>query len=297
MKKLCLFILFCGMIQSTLIACDACGCSIAGGGVGLYANYRNNFITLGYQWSAFHAAGQDAHSMDDFHIVEVSSRFYFTDRLKVDAFLPYRINVRHDHGDKLSLNGLGDARLLIGYTVLKDKLLGENWGVFSEVNAGVKLPTGKYDPSLHDKDLPENFNLGTGGMGYMLQSNTMFYRERDGFIVAFSALVQGKSSDDYDYGDQYTVQTSYYREVPLSPGLKLIPNAGLAIEWITGDQYANGQEVSGTGGHGGFVNAGFTFKAEKWMAGATYAVPLWDTYSDGEVDAKNRFSVQVSYLF
>ena len=57
-------------------SCDACGCSINGGGVGLLSSYKNNFVSLPWSNARFiGVAGHGAGGIDVFSNLELSARY------------------------------------------------------------------------------------------------------------------------------------------------------------------------------------------------------------------------------
>ncbi|MEM1320086.1 MAG: hypothetical protein AAGG75_07490 [Bacteroidota bacterium] len=299
MKRSLLLITLSFLLLPLSQACDACGCSIGGGGIGLMPAYKSNFIGLGWQMARFSGATDFASRLhDDFQVLELSARYHLNARLKLLFFQPYRINTRHFiEGSTRSIQGLSDPRIMASYTLFRDVALGEQSSLFFELGAGLKLPVGKYDPNIHANDLPENFNIGNGSLGYLLQSNLVITIQKAGIVLATNYQHNSKSRSDYQFGHQLNNQLILFWEQSLGENLQLIPNAGLQAEWIGTDHYANGMEVHGTGGKGLFANAGINLKNDTWLFGISYSQPLHSNYSNGEVSAEGRLSCQLSYLF
>lgn len=279
-------------------ACDACGCSIGGNGIGLLSNYRNNYIGLGWQLGRFNSVpGHGLGSEDQFHTLELSLRYHFTDRFKVLAFQPYRINRRlNSDQSEQQLSGISDTRILGAYTLLRDAALG-TVKVFWEAGAGVKLPVGTYNAHIHDTNLPENFNIGNGSWGYLLQSNLVLIQRQLGLVLNGTYQHNGPARSDYQFGHQLTGQALVFAEANIGNRLQLVPNAGLSLEQITTDRYANGKSVSGTGGRGTYFSGGINLKAGNWIFGAAASLPVEQSYSHGEVEAQPRLSTQILFTF
>ncbi len=77
---------------------------------------------------------------------------------------------------------------------------------------------------------------------------------------------------------------------------RIVPYAGLNGEFIEDDTYANGNTVHSTGGTALFATAGLNVGWDKWQLGAAYSNPINQNYSDGEVVAKQRFSIELNYF-
>ena len=285
------------MFQSSR-ACDACGCSISGGGLGMLTAYRNNFVGLGWQALSFHGISLYGNSYKDyFQSFNLTARYHFTNRFKALLIQPYNLNIRYSDEETLSLHGLADTRILGSYTFLRNAKLGKQGELFFELGAGAKLPTGKYDPYIHQTNLPENFNPGNGSWGLVLQPNAVITHKKAGMIISGNYLFNGRSSTGYHFGNQATTQLLFFREITISEFTKLIPNAGWVSESVMEDKYANDKPVKGTGGQGSFVSTALNLKTSDWMFGLSYSHPITGNYSSGEVKAQGRLSAQLFYNF
>lgn len=296
-KRFILLAMFGLWSNFTALACDACGCNIGSNSLGLLTAYKNNFIGLGWQMASFHAIPEHGNANDDFHIIDLSIRYHLSERMKVLLHQPYRINVRENEGVTDGLNGISDTRILGSYTILKNRKINKNATLFLEMGGGVKLPTGKYDANLHQTNLPENFNLGNGSWGYLAQTNMVFNYKKVGFVFGGNYQHNGRTSSGYQFGHQLTIQSMVFWEHKLTKSIKLIPNAGVFSEWVTNDKYANNNTVTGTGGNGTFASVAVNLQQNDYLLGFSYAHPLAENYSDGEVQAKGRLNVQLSFIF
>ena len=280
-------------------ACDACGCSVNGVGVGLMAAYRQNYIGIQYQYAPFssklvHAQG----AVDEFHTFELAARYRLWRRLSLQLMQAWRLNNRqHPDGDA-SLNGLGDTRLLANFAVLNQLPLGNEFRLYAEVGAGTKAPTGKFDPNLHnEQNLPENFNPGNGSWAYLLQSNLVLSRKGAGLALSGSYQHNLPSEGGYRFGGQWSGQALLFNEFPLPGRLSVTPYGGFSIEKVAQDEKADGKYAPSTGGRGCFAAAGLNLKFDNWLLGAALSQPFSQHYSNAEVEAKGRLTVQVSHIF
>lgn len=298
-KRLLLLPLFALLSWQWALACDACGCSIGGNGIGLLGIYRTNFVGLGWQTVHFQSAPRHgAGSEDYFHTLELSVRYHLSDRFKVLVYQPYRLNHRlNSDGSDQRLDGMSDTRILGSYTVFQNQMLGSQTSLFLEIGAGLKLPVGAYNPHIHDTNLPENFNIGNGSWGYIIQPSLVLTHQKVGIVLNGIYQHHSRTELDYRFGHQLTGQLLFFAEAALNDNLKFIPNAGLTLEQITDDRYANDKPVSGTGGNGTFFSAGLNVKLGNWMIGTAASLPLEQSYSNGEVDAGSRLSAQISFTF
>ena len=301
MIKKIFFIVFFGLLWSTgsLLACDACGCSASNIGVGLMTDYRSNFIRLGYFRTRYKSNSEHDHSGSDvFNQIDLSFRYAIGKKKKLwlTAHTPYNINVRSNESENLSVAGLSDIRLIASYVVLNNVLVGKASTLYLEAGGGLNLPTGKYDANLHDRNLPENFNLGRGNLGYIIQVNTLLNLPSFGLMLNSNYQLNSDTKSGYHFGNQLNTQVIGFKEFAFNK-FKIIPNAGLSFESITSDQYSNGKDVPETGGTGLFLSSALNFKTEKWLAGFSYSAPLTQQYSQNAVIAKERIALHFSFIF
>lgn len=297
MKALTLTLLLAFASLNAAHACDVCGCSISGTGMGLMSAFRTNFASLTWQQVAFqgsllHGSG----SYDQFHTLDLNVRYHVSARWKVQWQQPYRINIRDTQGEISKLHGIGDARASINYTLLPN--VGENLKWYAELGIGAQLPTGAYNAEIHTLDLPENFNVGQGNWALLFQPRLIVQWQQAGLLAAAMHQRNTASRSGYTFGNQLAAQLQAFYQFNLKSSDRwLSPYIGLIHERIEQDRYANGTLVSGTSGTGWFLNAGMSFKLPSIMCSASIATPQRQMYSLSEVTAQNRVMVQVSYLF
>ncbi len=299
-KKLVFIVFSCfvlGIMSAN--ACDVCGAGANNMGIGLLTNFRSNFIRMGYFQSSFTSNFEHDYSVKDrFEQIDLTIRYSLgkNNRWKAMASLPFGKNSRTTHDENQIERGMADCRFNVNYVLLNNLKVGENAMLYVEAGTGLSIPTGKFDSSIHDRNLPENFNIGRGALGYIFQLNSVLSNGKNGVVLSANYQINSATETGYRYGNQLTSQLTLFRELPLKQ-LKLIPNLGLNFEKITKDKYTNNNTVPGTGGNGLFLSSSVNIKTEKWLTGFSYAIPLADKYSDSEVKAKGRIVCHVSYLF
>ncbi len=296
-RSLLLSVLFL-VFQQNGFACDACGCSISGGGIGLLANYKKNFVAL--NWSGARFVGSPLHGSggtDIFNTVELSLRFHISKRFKVQLNQPYRYNTRRIGENSDGRSGISDTRIVATYAILKDWPISKRIRLYFEVGGGIKLPLGAYDKDIQKKNLPENFNVGNGSWGYLFQPNLLLTRYNLGLIINGFFQLNEKTKDGYHFGNQTAIRTAVFYDAYLGKGFSIAPAAGVYYERIGQDRYAFQSDVPGTGGRGTFLQTGTTFKYKQWSYNFTYSFPLKQSYSEEAVDARGRISTQITYLF
>lgn len=295
--------MFCFAIacSSNTNACDACGCSVNGFGIGLMTDYRSNFIRLGYFDTQFSSNPEHGHhnSSDVFTRMNVSFRYSFKklSKLRFMGDLSYGRNTRSDSGSETSIGGFSDTRLIVNYALLNTMAKNMKTAFYLEAGGGLSLPTGRFNADIvSDEDLPENFNIGNGSLGYIFQMNAVLSHNKYGFLINNNYQLNSRTAQGYHFGNQFSSQLTAFREFPTEK-FSIIPNAGLLYERISSDEYSNKNQVPEKGGEGLFFSSAINFKTEKWLAGVSYSLPIDQHYSGGVIDAGNRLAVHFSYLF
>lgn len=277
-------------------ACDVCGSS--GVGIGLLTDYKSNFVRLSYSYTSFEAAPQVGYRVSDrFHQANLSVRYGIGENIRLFADLPVASNWRYSALETApqQQTGLGDAQIL-GYYVPYNRSLSAQNRLYWEIGGGFQFPIGTYDPDIHDRNLPENFNVGRGSMGYLVQTNAILTLQKWGIVANLRYQHNGPTPKGYRFGDNWRAQGTLFYEIPVKT-VRLVPNLGIGIEHLLGDRYANGKMVSGTDAVGCFLSAAFNVKTTNWVAGILVALPAFNYYGQGNIQATGRLSCQFSYLF
>ena len=299
-KRIVFIVLGCLLLSNTsLFACDACGCSASNMGIGLLTDYKSNIIRLSFFNTRFKSYPEhESLVSDNFTQFSLSMRYAIGKgkRVRLSAVLPFGINSRNVSQGKFTEKGLSDIRLTTNYVILNTKQIGKKTALYLEAGGGFNLPTGKYDENIHNRDLPENFNIGKGNLGYILQMNSVLSYSEYGILLSNNYQLNSNTKSGYRFGSQLVSQLIGFREFQLQK-FKLIPNVGLLFESISNDTYANGKSVSETGGEGLFLASALNFKTDKWLAGISYANPLLHNYSESAVIAKEKVALHFSIIF
>lgn len=278
--------------------CDACGCSIMGQPSGLLSQYRKSYLSMGYSRSGFTSApGIGEGSSDAFHTLDLTFQYYFSSRFHAGLYQPYRINTRNGGQGQQEVHGFSDTRLQGSYTFFQATKPKSKFVVYLDAGIGLSLPTGKYDPHLHDQNLPENFNPGNGSLGYSLSQTSSLSYGSIGLVIKNNWTQFTGTPAGYQYGDQWVANLLTFIELPIDTQFSVLPMAGFQFENVASDHYANGNNVHGTGGQGTYFSAGGQLKFKTWLCTFQYVLPMSGTYSDGEVQPDQRLSLQLTHLF
>lgn len=283
--------------SSTLHACDSCGSGGLTSGVGIFTGLQNNSVGLQYRFAQFESAPNVGSSTDYFHQWNLSGSVFLLPKWKIAFSVPIKYNYRLNDEEKLTLNGIGDGILMNSFVLFNDKPLKEKQLLYWDIGLGFQAPTGIYNPEIHKENLPENFNLGTGNWGLLFQSNLQYKNERLGLVLRNTFLNNTKTETAYLFGNQFNSTLSVFYRAIDKANFQLIPYGGMAFETTTVDTYPNGNTVHGTGGQGLFGSLGCQAIVRNMVFGLGLQEPIYQSFAQDEVLAKERFSLDFTIIF
>ena len=223
-------------------------------------------VSLSYDLNSLNTLKVGSETLDDAtrvrqtHSALVELGYSITDKLSVDALIPYIRQERTTNRNTAFENftytqGLGDISLLLKYKV------------FSWINlgGGIKTPTGK-DDIIASFGIPESADLqpGSGAWDYILYGNAI--REipfRKTFTVSSTLLYRfrGVNNDfgnrSYQFGDEFQVIIGLADRFLL--GTQILDPSIRARFRKAGRDFSNDNESPGSGGEFLFLNPGITW--------------------------------------
>ncbi len=300
LRYILLFILLTTTLTSN--ACDICGCANSGSYYGLLPQSNKSLIGVRYQRLNFvtHPNSQVLRTEENFNIAELYARFFPIKRVQVMAFLPYRIDQQVTTAEVKKQNGFGDATVLANYNVLNTLMDKENSGAFTHtllVGGGIKLPIGKFkfdeNNPLHVANA--NFQLGTGSVDFILNAFYTINKGDWGLATNVSRKFNTTNSQDYKFGNQWFGTMDLYRSFTIG-AISLTPSVGIYAENAAhGTQH--GEVLDLTGGKLLNGTAGVTLFSKNWTLGVNAQKPIAQKSASGHVVTKERFLVQLGFLF
>ena len=280
------------------ISCDACGCSVSTGGIGLLPQMHYNFVGFRWQHTVFQSIeGYDKgdETRDQFNQFELWGRYYLGKRFQIAAVIPYKINTRSGKNTlPFELSGIGDISLFGIYSAVKTFPTENKLGHQLDFGFGIKAPTGKYN-AIQDDKLPDNMNLGTASLDFNIQTTYTLKFQNSGITTNVRYRINTENKYNYKYGNRFTGSIYGYWQTNLDK-VKFVPFGGVYLENIEKDELY-GIHPHGTGGFGFFGTIGFDFYINKVSIGANLQHAFDQTYADGEMRMKPRVSVNIAYLF
>lgn len=282
-------------VSEPVQACDGCG-----GNIGLSLNSllnvnNSSFLSMRWDRATFVSTETSDHDIHDrFDVLQLVGRYRIDSRFAVLASVPYVNNGRVDGAIDQGLSGLGDATIGVTYAVINEARA--NTSIYAELGARVKLPTGKYEEALHNIDLPQNFNVGTGGVGYIGTASVAAKGQSSGLVYSMSYSYEGRSPNGYKFGSSWLSRLTAYKSQSLGGELTLVGVAGLQYEDKAKEQYKTQVVVESSGGRGLFVPLSLGLSMNGWVMQSEVALPLYQNFINNELNSNPKWSVQLIYF-
>ncbi|MEM7657990.1 MAG: hypothetical protein AAF399_17830 [Bacteroidota bacterium] len=274
-------------------ACDLCGCSTTGNGLGVLPQYQASFVGMRWQMAGFRYPAY--HTQDRFQQAEVWGRFYPGRRVQLMGFVPYRWHTRQAEDGSLShAHGLGDASVMARFSVIHSPdSVKTGFRHTLLVGGGIKAPTGAWQ-SHQAENLPANFQLGTGSWDALLNAQYQVRWNAWGFSPQMNLRRNYTNPIDFRYGDQLAAGITAYAWVN-SPRWSWIwmPYLGWNGEWMGRDVNKEFYQTD-TGGQGQYLSLGSEFFTRKLATGINCQLPVSQSYGGGEIIAQPRLMVHFS---
>lgn len=241
-------------------ACDICGCFM---GITPYDNQSS--IALLYRYRSFHGyQGGDqslfpsgsqffpaANKKDapitshngnptDYEVyraLEVRARYFLSNRLELNAILPYNSNSEQYNGNLNTIAGIGDANLYAGYHLVR-KLDMDKVNHRLITGAGVKLPSGKHD-AVNFQGIRYNTltQTGTGSTDVFAYFNYLLGYKKAGLSLSTTYKVNGENADNESIANSTSSFLNLFYNVSLSKKIQMVPSLQMAYEYSAGEKY------------------------------------------------------------
>nr|WP_199079213.1 transporter [Pedobacter sp. ASV19] len=306
-KKIMMALVLVMMSITATRACDICGCGVGSYYLGILPEYNKRFIGLRYQHKTLRTHlgpfGERTPLTSDetYQSVELWGGWNIGSRFRILAFVPYNFNERKSQTGNGTKNGLGDIALM-GYFKLFDSkgTLGDRLLVQSLwVGAGIKVPTGKYEPSerLAVSESPNNFQLGTASTDFTLNAAYDIRYNDIGLNANVNYKINTENKYEYRYGNKFTGNILMYYKIRVANSLTLAPNAGVLYETAQKDIENKKYDVAVSGGYSLSAVGGVEVSLKRLSLGANYQNVRSQNLADGRVHAGNRLMIHMSVAF
>lgn len=288
-------------------ACDICGCGVGSYYIGILPEYNKQFVGLRYQHKTLQTHlgtnGQLTPLTTDetYQSAELWGGWNIGTKFRVLAFLPYNFIQKVSQAENASKSGLGDIAIM-GYYNLFNKTgnLGSKLLVQSLwLGAGIKAPTGKYEPTerLAVTESPNNFQLGTASTDFTFNAAYDIRYNDLGLNANVNYKVNTENKYNYRYGNKLTTNVLAYYKFRLFHTFTAAPNAGVLYETSAKDVENKKYELDVSGGHSLAAIAGVEFTLKGISFGANYQNISSQNLAGGRALAGNRIMTHISIPF
>ena len=307
MKKIIIAIIMTFITITATKACDICGCGVGSYYLGILPECNKRFIGLRYQHKKLmtHLGpfGERTPLTADetYQSAELWGGWNIGTRFRILAFVPYNFNERTSQDAAGTKNGLGDIALM-GYFKLLDHtgMLGERLLVQSLwIGGGVKVPTGKYEPSerLAVQESPNNFQLGTESTDFTLNAAYDVRWNDLGLNANVNYKVNTENKYAYRYGNKFTSNVLVYHKFRVAQKMTIAPNIGVLYETAAKDVESKKYDVAVSGGYSLSAVGGLEVSMKGVSFGANYQNVRSQELAGGRAKAGNRVMVHFSLPF
>jgi len=322
MKKLCLFVFLLLSLGTASHACDICGCFMGitpydnQSGVSLMHRYRifNGYRQLGQSPQLFpdgvrpffpahfnndtgyeHSHHGDPNDYEAFRVVELRGKYFLSQRVELNAFVPYVMNTSQINGKQLNASGIGDVTLFAGYHLIRNI---ETAGVQSRliVGGGVKMPTGNFQRvNQNGKRYPLLNQVGTGTTDGFVYANYIGSFYSLGLSLNSSYRVASRNRFENSIAPSTTTFASLFYRLPLGTNWQVYPSAQFFYE------KTNGEELEGhlTGEHemnNALLGPGLDVYYKNFSLNSSIQLPVYTAMTDHPASA-GRIVLAVGYSF
>lgn len=277
--------------------CDACGCSASGGSMGFASMLNANFVGIRYfnqQYST--TDGLYSNSVwyaEKFNTMQVWGRIPIVKNIQLSVVVPFHFHERDTEDGKQAIQGLGDITVIGMYRLYQTHKDSTVFVHTLQLGGGVKMPTGKYNQSNAGAVNP-SFQVGTGSWDYLMTTEYTIRRKRIGFNTMLNYVWKSINKKSYKFGDQFNYAGTFFYLYEKDNGFSIAPQLGFAGElYATNQQYQ--QKVRNTAGDVFFGKMGVELGKNKFSFGANMLLPITQNLSNGNVEAKARWTINFNY--
>lgn len=305
MRKIILAIFLATTNISIANACDICGCGVGNTYVGVLPEFRKHIIGIRYRYNSIitHVGVGGATTYlttnEYYNTTELWGGFKLANKWRLLSSVPYSFNSRTNSSSHNAKDGLGDISNTIFYELINNKtatkqnklLINALW-----LGAGIKLPTGNYNPI--DKNITSSnnlFQLGTGSTDFSIAAMYDLRYQDAGINVNSSYKINTTNKYNYQYGNKFTISSQLYYKFKIANKFSVAPNAGILFENSEQD-YDNKEIVDISGGNLTMSSIGAETSYKKIAIGFNWQSPISQNLAMGIIKANDRVMVHLSWL-
>lgn len=283
------------IISCNLYACDVCGCGSSNSSS--FANMLGgNYIGFTYNYMHFQYIQSNANPnipLADDHVntLSITGQYQITDKLQVNAMVPYRFNNRYKTSGDFSNQGIGDVSVL-GLI----SLLNQESSHSLKIGAGIKMPTGEFDLKNSSLNQTSAAQLGTGSWDVLLPLQYNYNVNQWSVNVSAMYFIKGENEDEFKYGNQTQVNINTSYVFPLSTGWSIAPTVGVSYDYFLASERFDIVD-NRTKGYMTNANIGLQLETEKMVFGMNAQLPIDQNLIDNEVTLNYGVGVYTYWKF
>jgi len=276
-------------------ACDGCGVNLSTMSGSLLNLNNRSFASLYGSSAVFRSTEESGHSISDrFESLNLDFRYAIDDHWSIQSGISQVHKARTENNTDNAISGWGDVVLGLNYALLEE--LDDNRSLYAEMGLRIALPTSKYNTRLHDIDLPQNFNLGSGSLSYGFTTSVALKKVDSGVILSSNYMYNTAAKNGYTIGNTLILRGAVYKSIALSNTVTGILNTGLQYEHQAKDSFANGKDVLASGSNALYWPVVLGFSIDNLTIQSDIHIPLVQNYINNELNANPRIGLQIIYF-
>ncbi len=286
-------------------ACDVCGCVASNAGnFSILPQFRENWTGISFARQVFktrHPSSlikpeEAVFSLETFVQLELSTRFFLSERWQVIAFVPYRHNQQTGlEAAPVRLQGIGDIRLLSYYMVIDQKESDNAFKINWMLGGGISLPTGSYTEEPGSVKPHIYLQPGTGAWSALVTSILTLRYQSWGTQVSASTAANTSNPEGFKPGNRFDARVAAFRLFPLK-GLTIAPRLALFMEYAGTDRQGT-ESIELSGGEQWAINPGLDMYFNRLILTFDYRNPITQRYGNGRVTQQSSATMSILYTF
>jgi hypothetical protein len=306
MKKITLSCLLMILSFSFSYGCDICGCGLGNNYLGILPEFQQHIIGFRFRYNSLRThlgvGGTTSYltNTESYATGELWGGWNLHQNLRLMFNVPYSFNTRENTTTHIQKNGLGDMSVQLYYALIQQRKTLHHH-LFEQslwVGAGIKLPTGQYNPADKNSSTQSTnlFQLGTGSTDFTMNIMYDARLEDAGINISATYKINTTNTYGYRYGNKFSTTAQLYYKFRIANSLTLATNTGIQYENCSLDTDQN-FTVDVSGGKLLLGTVGAEANIKKIALGANWQTPLTQNLANGFVKANNRIMVHVAFIF
>jgi hypothetical protein len=299
------FILFSILFLNHQIkACDICGSGIAGSNInGIIPQLNKNVFGLRFSHNSFehpntpdNYVGSNRVLKDRYLNFDAWFRYYPSKRIQTVYILPFKSITRKQSDFNNTINGLGDASIMVNYAVLKLNDSGTQKFMWW-IGTGTKIPTGKFQQRNSDKTMyPIGLQTGNGAYAMYLNNQITYKKNKLILNTVSQYMINAKNELDYQMGNVLSCNLQVLYQIRTGCDSYVLPH--FSIEYVrSGKDISYGMINTQSGSKTGSVNVGIDWFGNSFFGSFTIKRPQqFNTYYSQPLQQING-NVNIGYIF